>query len=76
MATLRQVNASLFNAGQHLFEASKHLSNVPEMREDALRLLLMAQAMISVIEPEEQKVTQDRMESILSEIIDFGGDPE
>ena len=76
MATLRQVNISLFRASEHLFEASKYLYNVPEMREDALRLLLMARAMVDVIEPEEQKVTQERMESILGEIINFSGDTQ
>lgn len=69
MASIKQMNKALFNASHHLAEAGKYLSNVEDFREDALRLLIMADEMASIIKPEPEKVSKDKMNSILSEIM-------
>jgi hypothetical protein len=70
MATsIKHMNRALFDAAFHLMEAGKHLSNVEEFREDAQRILLMAADMASIIQEEPEKVTEDKMLSILDEIL-------
>jgi hypothetical protein len=50
-------------------EASKHLSNEELFREEAEKLAEMAAEMVSIIEAEPEKVSDDRMGSILDEIL-------
>jgi hypothetical protein len=70
MATsIKHMNRALYNATFHLMEAGKHLSNVEEFREDAQRILLMADNMASIIQEEPEKVTPARMLSILDQIL-------
>lgn len=69
MASIKQMNKALFLASNHLLEAGKYLSNVEEFREDAERLLQMADEMAGIIQPEPEKVKKEKMESILSEIM-------
>lgn len=70
MASIKQMNKALFASSHHLMEAAKHLSNVEEFREDAIRLLEMADEMAAIIKPEPEKVKKDEMQNILSEIMD------
>lgn len=72
MASIRVMNRSLFNAAFHLKEASKHLSDVEEFRPEAIQLIKMANDLVSVIEPETPKVEEDKMRSILDEILKHG----
>lgn len=73
MATnIRQMNKALYNAALHLHEAGKYLSNVEAFRLEATQLHSMADEMLSIIKPEPEKVTEDKMLSILDEILDEG----
>lgn len=74
MATIKQMNNALFNASQHLLEASKYLSNVEEFRDEAHKLLMMATGLSEIIQPEEEKISDDKMKSILDEIIGHNKD--
>lgn len=77
MATsIKQMNTALFKASYHLLEASRYLSNVEEFRPEAFKLLQMAHEMSDIIEPEVEKISDDKMKSILDEIINFSKDTE
>lgn len=70
MATsIKKMNRALYNASYHLMEASKHLSNEDLFREEAEKLAEMAAEMASIIEAEPEKVSDERMGSILDEIL-------
>ncbi len=70
-ANIRQINRALYNASLHLFEASRFLGDLPEFQDEALVILTMAHNMANIIVPEEQKVSEESMKKILSEIIGF-----
>lgn len=72
MSSIKQMNKALYNASHHLMEAGKYLSNVEEFRPDALKLLQMAESMAAIIKPEPEKVSVDKMKSIMDEIMGFG----
>jgi hypothetical protein len=70
MATsIKKMNRALYNASLHLMEASRHLSNEELFREEAEKLAQMAAEMAAIIEAEPEKVSDDRMGSILDEIL-------
>jgi hypothetical protein len=72
MATsIKKMNKALYNASFHLLEASKHLSNEELFREESEFLANLAQDMASIIEQEEEKVTEDKMLSVLDEILNI-----
>lgn len=67
--TLKQVNYSLFKAAEHLFEAGKYMMNVkPDI---GIRMMQEAETLLGIIEPEQEKVPQDKLESIMAEIMNF-----
>lgn len=70
--SIRQMNQALYNASVLMLEASKHLSSVPEFQEEAALVLVMANNMANVIQPEVRKVSEDKMLSIMDEIANFG----
>jgi len=73
MATsLKKMNRALFEASIHLMEAGKHLSNVDEFGDEARQLLMMADELASIIKEEPEKVSEDKMKSILDEIMAHG----
>ena len=72
MVSIRVMNRSLYNASFHLKEAAKHLSDVEDFRPDAKRLMKMAYDLACIIEPETPKVEEDKMRSILDEIMKHG----
>lgn len=74
-ANIRQINRALYNASLHLFEASRFLGDLPEFQDEALVVLTMAHNMVNIIVPEEQKVSEESMKTILSEIIGFAENP-
>lgn len=74
-ANIRQINRALYNASLHLFEASRFLGDLPEFQDEALVILTMAHNMVNIIVPEEQKVSEESMKNILSEIISFAENP-
>lgn len=69
MSSIKQMNKALYKASEHLVEAGRYLSNVEEFRPEAIKLLQMADMFASIIKPEPQKVSEDRMRSILDEIM-------
>lgn len=69
--SIKKMNKSLYYASAHLLEASKYLSNIEDFREESHRLLLMAQEMADIIKPEPEKIPEEKMKSILDEIMNF-----
>lgn len=69
--TLKKMNKSLYAASFHLLEASKHLSNVEAFRPVAIELLSKAEYLANIMEPEEVKISDEKMNSILDEILNF-----
>lgn len=69
--SIKKMNKALYAAGHHLLEASKHMSNVEEFRPEAQKLLAMSEFFVSIIKEEPEKVTEDKMLSILDEIMNF-----
>ena len=72
MSSIKEMNRSLYNASIHLTEAGKYLSNVEGFRPYAATLLKMADDLAGIIQPEELKVSEEKMKDILDEIMDFG----
>lgn len=69
--TIKEMNHALFNSAFHLNEAAKYLTNVERFHDEAIQIFEMAFEMISIIEPEPEKVSEDKMTSILDEILNF-----
>lgn len=70
MATsIKKMNKALYAAAWHLQEAGKNMSNVEEFRPEAKQFMVMAYALLGIIKPEEEKVSEDKMLSILDEIL-------
>jgi len=57
----------IYNASVHLFEAAKYMSDVN--KEFAANILLIADRMLSILDVPEQKVSNERMDEILNEIL-------
>ena len=72
MPDIKTMNKALLSASAHLFEAGKYLTNVEEFAGHASLLFKMADDLASIIQPEELKVTEDKMKDILNEIMNFG----
>jgi hypothetical protein len=68
---INRMNVSLYNASMSLMEAGKFLSNVEIFKEESIRLFIMAEEMLSIIQPETEKITEEKMNSILDEIMNF-----
>jgi len=75
-SSIKVMNKNLYRSAFHLNEAAKYLSNVSEFQEEANRIFEMAYEMVSIIQPEQEKVSEDKMQSILDEIINFDDDEE
>lgn len=65
-----ELNYCLFKTAEHLTEAAKHISNLSQ--EKATSFMLEADAILSVIVPEEEKVSEEKLDNILDEIMNFG----
>lgn len=63
------MNKALYMASAHLVEAGKYMSNVEEFRPEATKLMLMADELLAIIQPEPEKVSEDKMLNILDEIL-------
>jgi hypothetical protein len=72
MATsIKKMNRALYDASFHLLEASRHLSNEESFREEAEHLARLAADMASIIQEEPEKVTDEKMMSVLDEILNI-----
>ena len=67
--TMRKMNRALYAASFHLFEASKHLSNVEAFRPAAHELAEKSLFLSSIIQTDTMdKLTDDQVNSVLDEI--------
>ena len=66
---VKQLNYSLFKAAEHMAEAGKYMMVFDT--EKGLKLLEEAEMFLTIIKPEEEKVTQSRLDEVLSEILSF-----
>jgi hypothetical protein len=69
--TIKEMNNNLYAAAFHLLEAGKYLSNVDEWRPAAGDLFERANFLISIIKEEPEKVSTERVDEILNEILNF-----
>jgi len=67
--SINDVNKHLANASFNLIEAAKHLSDIPQFQEEALKVSQLANALIGVIEPQKEKITDEKLDSILEDIL-------
>jgi hypothetical protein len=69
------MNRALYAASFHLMEASRHLSNIESFRPAGKELLEKANFLSSIIQTDTmEKMTEDRVKSVLDEI--FSVTPE
>lgn len=66
---VKQLNYSLFKAAEHLSEAGKFLMVLDQKR--GLELLQEADAILSIIKPEKEKMSTELLDSIMAEIINL-----
>ncbi len=71
MKSIKQINNSLYKASLHLVEAGKYLSDTG-FKEQATNVMVMADMIVSVIQPEKEKMSEERMDDILKEIMKHG----
>lgn len=78
MNDLKKMNLALYNAAVHLMEAGKYMSNVPQepFQQQAAKFIQMADDLAAIIKPEPEKVSDEKMKSIMDEIMNFGEDNE
>ena len=73
---MKKMNNALYSASFHLLEASKYLSNIEDFRPVGQDLLEKAQFLINIIKIEEDKISEEQVNSILDEILNFNNEPE
>lgn len=66
---LKMLNYNMYKAALHLSEAGKHLMYID--KERGMSLLKEADMILSVIVPEKEKVSEERLNEILGEILAF-----
>lgn len=67
MTLKKQFDYSLYMAAEHLTEAGKHLMILDE--ELGVRYIKEAEHLLSVIQPDEEKVSEERLDEVLNEIL-------
>lgn len=67
MNSKEQMDNRIYNASVHLFEAAKYMSDVNQ--EFAAGIIALADRLLSVLNVPEQKVSDERMDEILNEIL-------
>jgi ABC-type xylose transport system permease subunit len=63
------MNVALYNTSITLMEAYRHLEAVPEFKQQAAVILLMARRMVDIIVPADSKLSVAAMQDILGEIM-------
>lgn len=71
MNSVENVNKSMYSASLHLIEASKYLSDTG-FKDESNSLMILADKLLAVIEPEPEKISEEKMNSIMDEIINYG----
>lgn len=64
---VKQLNYSMYKAAEHMFEAAKFLMVIDKNR--ALIMMKEAEVILSVIKPEPEVISQERLDSVLNEIM-------
>jgi hypothetical protein len=72
--TLKQVNDALYAAAFHLSEAGKHLAEIEAYKPHAMELFQKSLALSEAIQLPPEKVSEDKINDILSEILGFDGE--
>jgi hypothetical protein len=68
MSSNEVMNTSLGNAGFHLMEAAKHLSVIDV--DAAQQVMIFADRVLAMVDVPPQRVTDDRMEELLTDILE------
>lgn len=76
MASINKMNKALYNAAAHIMEAAKYMSNVQEFHAQTATLYKMADQMLEIIKIPDPKVSKEKMDDILKEIMSFGEDKD
>lgn len=66
---LNELNYSLFKSAEHLAEAGKFMMILD--KERGVNMLDEAMMILSIIKPEEDKVSEERLSEVMSEILSF-----
>ena len=61
------MDRNMYNAAFHLMEAGKYMSDVDD--QFALRIMLVADKLLSIIDAPKQKIDDESMDDILNEIL-------
>lgn len=69
---IKMLNYNMYKAALHLSEAGKHMMAIDKQR--GLSLLKEADLILSVIVPEKEKVSEERLNEVLGEILSFESD--
>jgi hypothetical protein len=69
--TMKSMNKALYAAAFHLLEAGKYLSNVEGFRPAAYEIFERAKFLSDIIQIDPEKITEERVNSILDEILNF-----
>ena len=67
--TMKEMNQAIFFASEHLYEAGRELATIESFRPTGLQLLTMSRDLLSIAKPDVKKVEDDKMKSILGEIL-------
>lgn len=67
--SVKRLNYNMYKAAEHLMEAGKYISYLDKDR--AIELMMEADAILSVIQPEQEKLSQEKLDDVLSEILNF-----
>lgn len=66
---LEEVNMNLVKVAEHLMEGARYLSNIPEYTEEAIKLGEQALGILDILEIPEPKITEERVQNVLDEIM-------
>lgn len=61
----------MYKASTHLIEAAKYLSDTG-FKDESISLMSLADKLLDVIVPEPEKITEEKMNNIMDEIINYG----
>ena len=65
--TLKDLNYSMFKCAEHLLEAGRYMLILN--RERGIQLMAEADMILKIIQPEAEKVPEEKLESIMNEIM-------
>lgn len=64
---VKELNYGLYKAAEHLSEAGKHIMVLDVQR--GIALMQEAEAILSIIQPVPEKMEQEKLNSVLDEIL-------